>query len=155
LEALGSTSTLPPLSPTTQDAYIDELVRFWEYIGAFFPEWCKVANGELDIRHMRNQYLHWNSGVLSALGEFAGLLIRLDSHGWKAPFERAVAHPDNAGWRRESGHWQGIATAGRLVLPRSSLRVQLLAYLKEKAGLDLSDEDRRVLGAARSPLPRT
>jgi DNA sulfur modification protein DndB len=147
LEAVGS---LPRLAPSTLNSYVDELADFWEYVGKFFPEWGQVATGELDIRQVRSHYLHWNSGVLSALGEFAGFLIARHPDDWSDLFELAVAHSDNAGWSRNSRHWQGIATAGRLVLPRSSLRVQLLAYLKERAGLTLSSDERTVLATARS-----
>lgn len=151
LEAKAAIGALPKLSdPALVPQYVDELADFWEYLGGFFPEWGKVARGELDIRQVRNQFLHWNSGVLSALGEFAGFLIRQYGVEWTEPFERAVAHSSNKDWSRASAHWQGIATAGTLVLPRSALRAQLLVYLKNLSGMELAPEEQRVLDHARS-----
>jgi len=150
LEALETTGDLPKLHSGTTGRYASELSTFWKSLGDLFPEWEKAATGTLNIRVVRSQYLHWNSGVLSAVGEFAGWLIRNRHDNWEALLERAISHPDNACWRRESTHWQGIATAGRLVLPRSSLRAQIIAYLKEKAEIELSPDEQATLEHAKS-----
>lgn len=150
LDALEAAGQLPPLDRRTIDRYATVLSDFWTALGELFPEWGKVGTGELDIRVVRSQYLHWNSGVLSAVGEFAAWLIRRQYEDWQDFLQRAILDPGNGNWRRESPHWQGIATAGRLVLPRSSLRVQLIAYLKEKAGCELTPDERAVLEQARS-----
>jgi DNA sulfur modification protein DndB len=150
LEAKAATGDLPKLDAGSVAQYVDELTDYWEYLGGFFPEWGKVARGELDIRQVRNQFLHWNSGVLSALGEFAGFLIRHHGDDWTTLFEKAVDHPTNQSWSRNSDHWRGIATAGTMVLPRSALRAQLLAYLKNLAGITLTPDESRVLAHAQS-----
>lgn len=142
LDALHETDGLPALSPGTVEQHVAHLTAFWGVIGDCFQEWGKVATGELDIRQVRGLYLHWNSGVLSAIGEFAAGLVREDPEGWDSRLRSALDHPDNARWRRSSEHWQGIATAGTMVLPRSSLRVQLIEYLRDKETSIRSIEDR-------------
>lgn len=121
------------------------LADTWEFISEQFPEWAQVANGEMAIREHRSEYLHWNSGVLSAVGEFLGDTIRVYGDEYRPVVVRALSHPGNHGWRRAPEDWQGIATAGTLVLPRSMLRAQLRAYLKCRASMELSDGDRAVI----------
>ena len=145
VRAFGEAGLLPDLSETTMEKYVEALTEFWEGLGSYFPEWKKVASHEEDIQKIRSTYIHWNSGVLSAIGEFAGFLITNYTDDWTDLLERAVTSPSNDSWRRESQHWQGIATAGRLVLPRSALRAQMLVYLKREAELDLTAEEERVL----------
>jgi DNA sulfur modification protein DndB len=154
LEAFGAMGDLPVLNHESASQYATTLADFWTLLGNLFPEWEQVARGELSIREARNQYLHWNSGVLSAVGELAGWLIRHRHEEWRNLLERAISHSDNADWRRESPHWQGVATAGRQVLPRSSMRAQMIAYLKEKAAVELSLDEQTMLDRARSQAAR-
>jgi len=146
IDAAQPASLLPKLAPTVEQEFVDYLVDAWEFIGLQFPEWGKVATGEMDIRDHRSEFLHWNSGVLSAIGEFVGDAMRHAGKGWKPLVERALSHPENYGWRRDLPQWQGIATAGKMVLPRSTLRPQVRAYLKCRAGMPLTDGDEAVLG---------
>jgi len=128
-----------------ENQYVDFLAEVWEFIAAQFPEWGKVANGELDIRDTRSKYLHWNSGVISAIGEFVAACMRENGQDWRQAVATALRHADNRGWRRDETHWQGIVTAGTMVLPRSAIKPQLKAYLKNLAGLSLTDGDQRNL----------
>jgi hypothetical protein len=66
---------------------------------------------------------------------------------WKDAVKTALTHPDNGNWRRDMSQWQGIIVAGQQVLPRSALRFQLVAYLKVKAGLALTEGEKKVLGS--------
>jgi DNA sulfur modification protein DndB len=132
---------------TNEDKYVDFLADVWEFIALRFPEWGKVANGELDIRDVRSKYLHWNSGVISAIGEFVAASMREKGKDWHQPVVTALEHPENRGWRRDEAHWQGIITAGTQVLPRSAVKPQLKAYLKRLAGLDLTPGDEKNLEA--------
>lgn len=127
------------------DQYADFLAEVWEFIATHFPEWGKVATGELEIKEVRTKYLHWNSGVLSATGEFVAAAVREKCQDWHKPVAAALSHPENRGWRRDESHWQGIITAGTQVLPRSAVRPQLKAYLKNLADLPLTDGDQRNL----------
>lgn len=145
LDAMRSVSLLPELAPDTQDEYVNQLVDAWEFIARQFPEWGKVASGEMDIRDRRSEFLHWNSGVLSAIGEFTGEAMRLAGESWKAAVETALSHPENHGWRRDLPQWQGLATAGSMVMPRSTLRPQLKIYLKCRAGMPLTEGEKTVL----------
>jgi DNA sulfur modification protein DndB len=130
---------------SNEDQYVDSLAYVWEFIAAQFPEWGMVGNGELDIRDVRSKYIHWNSGVISAIGEFVATCMKERGTGWEEPVKIALGHPDNHGWRRDEAHWQGIVTAGTMVLPRSAVKPQLKAYLKNLAGLSLTDGDERNL----------
>jgi len=128
-----------------EDEYVEFLVDAWEFIAEQFPEWGKVASDEMNIAQHRQNYLHWNSGVLSSIGEFVGIAMRERGADWKPAVKTALTHPDNGNWRRDMTQWQGLVLAGEQVLPRSAVRVQLIAYLKLKAGLHLTDSDKRVL----------
>jgi DNA sulfur modification protein DndB len=130
-----------------EDEYVEFLVDAWEFIAEQFPEWGKVANGEMNIAQHRQNYLHWNSGVLSSIGEFIGFAMRERGTDWKDIVKTALTHPDNGNWRRNMTQWQGLVLAGEQVLPRSAVRVQLIAYLKLKASLPLTDSDNRVLAS--------
>lgn len=130
-----------------EDQYVDFLADVWEFIAKRFPEWGKVASGELDIRDIRSKYLHWNSGVISAIGEFVAASMREKGQDWHQPVATALEHSDNRGWRRDEAHWQGIITAGTQVLPRSAVKPQLKAYLKRLAGLELTLGDEKNLEA--------
>lgn len=130
-----------------EDQYVDFLAQVWEIIAAQFPEWGKVAKGELDIRDVRSKYLHWNSGVISAIGEFVAMSVTEKGQDWQQPVRTALGHPDNRGWRRDESHWQGIITVATQVLPRSAVKPQLKAYLKRLAGLELTPGDEKNLEA--------
>lgn len=130
-----------------EDQYVDFLADVWEFIAERFPEWGKVASEELDIRDVRSKYLHWNSGVISAIGEFIATSMREKGQDWHQPVVTALEHPDNRGWRRNEAHWQGIITVGTQVLPRSAVKPQLKAYLKKLAGLELTPGDEKNLEA--------
>ncbi|MBA7486648.1 hypothetical protein ES707_22209 [subsurface metagenome] len=130
-----------------KDQYVDFLAQVWEFIAVQFPEWGKVTSGELDIRDVRSKYLHWNSGIISAIGEVVAASMREKSQDWQEPVATALGHADNRGWRRGEAHWQGIITAGTQVLPRSAVKPQLKAYLKRLAGLTLTPGDLKNLEA--------
>ena len=125
--------------------YADFLADVWEFIAAQFPEWSKAVNGELDIRVVRSKYLHWNSGVISAVGQVVASAMKEKGKDWRKAMKTALGHPDNLGWRRAESHWQGLVTAGTLVLPRSVVAPQLRAYLKKLAGLTLTEGDKENL----------
>ena len=112
----------------TEDLHFDFLVDAWEFISSLFPEWGKVCTGEMHIREVRSKYLHWNSGVVSTFGEFVGIAMRHSKEDWQNVVQKAILHADNHGWRRNAVSWQGIITAGTLVLPRSAVRAGLTAH---------------------------
>jgi len=128
-----------------EDEYVEFLTSVWEFIAKQFPEWGKVANETSDIRDIRSSYIHWNSGVISAIGEFVAAAMREKGEAWRKSVSTGLGHPDNRGWRRDEAHWQGIVTAGTMVLPRSAIKPQLKAYLKNLAGLSLTEGDKRNL----------
>jgi DNA sulfur modification protein DndB len=130
-----------------EDVYVEFLVDAWEFIAEQFPEWGKVASGEMNITQHRHEYLHWNSGIVSSIGEFVGVAMRDCGADWKNTVKTALTHPDNGNWRRDMTQWQGIVVAGESVLPYSTVRHQLIPYLKLKAGLSLTDGESKTLSS--------
>lgn len=128
-----------------EDEYANFLADAWEFIAEQFPEWGKVAKGELDIAKERQNYLHWNSGVLSSIGEFVGVAMADRGNNWKETVKAALTHPDNGNWRRDPKYWGGIILAGDQVLPRSAVRFQLVTYLKVKTGLEPTEREKKFL----------
>ena len=88
-----------------EDEYVEFLVDAWEFIAEQFPEWGKVASGEMNITQHRHEYLHWNSGIVSSIGEFVGVAMRECSADWKDAVKTALTHPDNGNWRRDMTQW--------------------------------------------------
>lgn len=125
-----------------EDEYVEFLVDAWKFIAEQFPEWGKVVSGEMNITKHRQNYLHWNSGVLSSIGEFVGFVMGERGTGWKDVAKTALTHPGNGNWRRDARYWGGIILAGDQVLPRSAVRIQLIAYLKLKSGLSLREREK-------------
>lgn len=130
-----------------EDEYAEFIVDAWEFIAEQFPEWGKVASGEMNIAQERRNYLHWNSGVLSSIGEFVGVAMGQRGTGWKDAVKTALTHPDNGKWRRDPKYWGGIILAGDQVLPRSAVRFQLVTYLKVKAGLEPTEREKKFLAS--------
>ena len=146
LSAAQDAGLLPEEEDSQYEAKsVDFLAAVWDFISGQFPEWAQVADGNIDIRDHRSEFLHWNSGVLSAVGEFVGDTIKVYGDEYQPVAEKALSHPENHGWRRDREEWQGIATAGTLVLPRSMLRAQLKVYLKCRAGMPLTEGEKETL----------
>jgi DNA sulfur modification protein DndB len=131
-----------------EDEYANFLADAWEFIAEQFPEWGKVARGEMNIAQERQNYLHWNSGVLSSIGEFVGVAMEQRGTGWKDAVKTALTHPDNGNWRRDARYWGGIILAGDQVLPRSAVRFQLVTYLKVKVGLEPTEREKKFLASS-------
>ena len=130
-----------------EDEYASFLSDVWEFIAEQFPEWGKVARGEMNIAQERQNYLHWNSGVLSSIGEFVGVAMGQLGTGWRDAVKTALTHPDNGNWQRDPKYWGGIILAGDQVLPRSAVRFQLVTYLKVKAGLEHTEREGKFLAS--------
>ena len=130
-----------------EDEYVEFLTDAWEFIAEQFPEWGKVASGEMNIAQHRHEYLHWTSGIVSSIGEFVGVAMRERGTDWKDAVKTALTYPDNGNWRRDMHQWQGIVVAGQSVLPYSTVRHQLIPYLKVKAGLSLTDGEEKTLAS--------
>lgn len=130
-----------------EDEYVGFLIDAWGFIAEQFPEWGRVASGEMNITQHRREYLHWNSGIVSSIGEFVGVAMRERGADWKDAVKTALTHPDNGNWRRDMTQWQGIVVAGESVLPYSTVRHQLIPYLKVKAGLSLTDGENKALAS--------
>ena len=128
-----------------EDEYVEFLIDVWEFIAEQFPEWGKVARDEMNIAQHRQNYLHWNSGVLSSIGEFVGFAMGERGTDWKDAAKTALTHSGNGNWRRDARYWGGIILAGDQVLPRSAVRIQLIAYLKLKSSLSLREREKDAL----------
>ncbi len=67
----------------------------------------------MSIAQHRHEYLQWNSGVVSSIGEFVGIAMRQCGTDWKNAVKTALTHPDSGNWRRDMTQWQGIIVAGQ------------------------------------------
>ncbi len=130
-----------------EDDYAGFLTDAWGFIAEQFPEWGEVARGEMNIAQYRHEYLHWNSGIVSSIGEFVGVAMEQRGADWKDAVKTALTHPDNGNWRRDPKYWGGIILAGDQVLPRSAVRFQLVTYLKLKAGLEPTESEKKFLAS--------
>ncbi len=146
-EELGEIDSNTDEPKDNADLYVSFLTEVWEFIAKQLPEWGKVAAGIENIVDIRSEYLHWNSGVISSIGEFVAEAMRQLGDDWQSAVEKALTHPSTHGWRRDANEWQGIITAATQVMPRSLVRPSLKSYLKKLSDLSLSDADQRQLDA--------
>ena len=133
--------------PSLRDEYVQLLLQVWDTLAECFPEWKQAADGTLSVPPVRSHYLHWNSGVISGIGEFIANAMEQKGQNWHVFTEKALTHPETYDWRRDAPAWQGLITSGNQVLPRSGVRIQLKAYLKKLAGLELTKGDQTILKA--------
>jgi len=148
-EELGEKDNTTGEPKHNEDLYVSFLTEVWEFISVQFPEWVKVAAGIENIVDIRADYLHWNSGVISSIGEFVAEAMRQKGSDWQSAVSAALTHPMTHGWRRDADEWQGIITAATQVMPRSVVRPSLKSFLKKLAGLSLNEADERQLDAMR------
>ena len=144
-ERLGEPDPETDMPKDNEGLYIDFLTEVWEFIAQQFPEWSQVATGTANIVNIRGDFLHWHSGVISAVGEFVAESMRQLGNNWQEAVKNALTHPQTHGWRRDANEWQGIITAATQVMPRSLVLPSLKSYLKKLAGLTLTDADTRQL----------
>jgi DNA sulfur modification protein DndB len=148
-EELGEKDSITDEPKDNEDLYVSFLAEVWDFIAEQFPEWGKVTADIENIVDIRSDYLHWNSGVISSIGEFVAESMRQLGDSWQTAVKNALTHPMTHGWRRDADDWQGIITAATQVMPRSLVRPSLKSYLKKLGGLDLSEADERQLDAIR------
>lgn len=143
-EELGGTLDIPL---DNEQEYTEILTGVWEFLSKQFPEWQRVASGTSKISEIRTDYLHWNSGVISTVGDFVAEAMRQFGKDWQPAVAKALTHPMTHNWRRDADEWQGIITAATQVMPRSLVRPSLKAFLKKLGDLELNDADKRQLEA--------
>ncbi len=143
-EELGGTLDKPI---DNEQEYVTKLTEIWEFLSKQFPEWQNVATGTSKISEIRAEYLHWNSGVISTIGDFVAETMRQCGNNWQPPVIKALTHPMTHNWRRDADEWQGIITAATQVMPRSLVRPSLKAFLKKLGELELTEADRKQLEA--------
>ncbi len=148
-EELGEKDSITGEPKNNEDLYVSFLTEVWEFISKQFPEWGKVEAGVENIVDIRSDYLHWNSGVISSIGEFVAEAMRQLEGNWQSAVEKALTHLSTHGWRRDAKGWQGIITAATQVMPRSLVRPSLKSYLKKLGSLSLSEADNKQLDAIR------
>jgi DNA sulfur modification protein DndB len=117
-------------------------VACWAAVAAHFPDWEKVARGELPAFVMREDRIHSSALVLHALGRIGGTLITPAAN---PVISYAVLDGlQRIDWRRTAPGWEGRAvTGGRLA--KSHARVLLTAAAIRRAlGMPLPTDEQQL-----------
>jgi DNA sulfur modification protein DndB len=117
-------------------------IAWWVAVVAQFPDWEKVARGEMSAVAVREERIHTSALVLHALGRIGSTLIQSspDPVVWLP----VLAGLQRIDWRRGAPHWEGKAvTGGRLA--KSHTRVLLTAATIRRAlGISLPAAEQQI-----------
>lgn len=139
--ALLRNSADGPLEERSQQALL-----FWEEVAEQFPEWRLVIDNKMTAGEVRSAFIHSHGIVLQALGKIGNVLLRGSPTGWKTKIKRLKT----INWSRSNtADWEGRAMIGGRV-SKSEQNVVLAGNLiKQRLGLTLTPEEKRVEDAYR------
>jgi len=118
--------------------------EFWDEVAKHIPEWGFVRESKMTAGEVRRDFLHSHAIVLQALGMVGRELLKLSDRSWKDKL-KSLGDID---WSRSNARlWEGRAMIGGRV-SKASNNVTLTANLvKQKLGLELGPEEKRVENA--------
>jgi DNA sulfur modification protein DndB len=130
-----------PVEERSQQALL-----FWEEVAEQFPEWRLVIDNKMTAGEVRRDFIHSHGIVLQALGKIGNVLLRGNSTGWKAKIKRLKT----INWSRSnSADWEGRAMIGGRVSKAEQNVVLAGNLIKQRLGLTLTPEEKRVEDAHR------
>jgi DNA sulfur modification protein DndB len=137
----ATSALLRHTSNGTVDEHAREVLLFWEEVAEQFPEWQAVIAGKMSAGEVRRDFIHSHGIVLQAIGKIGDPLWRSAS----ADRKRKIRRLKTINWSRSNAtEWEGRALIGGRV-SKSEHNVVLTGNLiKEKLGLTLTPEEKRV-----------
>jgi len=118
--------------------------EYWDLIAKYLPEWGFVRESKMTAGEVRRDFIHSHAIVLQALGIAGRELLKLSERARKERC-KALAGID---WSRSNARlWEGRALIGGRV-SKASHNVTLTSNLvKQRLGLELGPEEKRVENA--------
>lgn len=116
-------------------------ISFWEEVSKYIPEWDLVRKSKLSSGEIRRDFIHSHGIAIQSLGVVGNQLLRDHPKDWK----KTVASLEKIDWSRNNTKiWEGRALIGGRVSKTSSNVTLTSNLIKQKLGLTLSPEEKRM-----------
>jgi DNA sulfur modification protein DndB len=137
-------SLLEDLEVRSPESEATLVTDFWENVATQFPEWELVRSRKIPASDVRRDFIHSHGIALQAIGRLGNSLIKKRPSKWGEDLLKL----QEIDWSRENaGLWEGRALIGGRV-SKSNMNVVLTTnVLKQKVGVPLTDEEKRVENA--------
>ncbi len=118
---------------------IELLVRYWDAVGTYMPDWQLVQQGKQSSGEVRRDFIHSHAVVLHALGLVGKALIAKYPKRWEARLKPL----ETIDWSRSNkADWEGRAMFGGAI-SKTTASVTLTAnFIKERLKLPTVDFER-------------
>lgn len=110
---------------------------FWEKVADQFPMWQQVREGKLSAGDVRTNFIHTHGIALQSIGRTGNSLLKTHPKNW-AQFIPKLKEVD---WSRRNVDWEGRAMLGGRLAKTDSNLLLTTAYLKQKLGLPLLEDE--------------
>lgn len=116
-------------------------ISFWEEVSKYIPEWDLVRKSRLSSGEIRRDFIHSHGIAIQSLGVVGNQLLREHSKDWK----KKLVSLEKIDWSRANTRiWEGRALIGGRVSKTSSNVTLTSNLIKQKLGLTLSPEEKRM-----------
>ena len=116
-------------------------ISFWEEVSKHIPEWDLVRKSRLSAGEIRKDFIHSHGIAIQSLGAVGNQLLREYPKDWK----KKLSNLGKIDWSRNSTKiWEGRALVGGRVSKTSSNVTLTSNLIKQKLGLTLSPEEKRM-----------
>lgn len=123
------------------DKQIKICCEFWEQVALQIPEWQLVKQSKLSAGEVRRDYIHSHAITLQALGVVGAQLLSERPKTWKKDLQEL----SRINWSRANvSVWEGRALVGGRVSKASNNVTLTTNFIKNRLGLELSPEERRI-----------
>jgi DNA sulfur modification protein DndB len=116
-------------------------ISFWEEVSKYLPEWDLVRKSRLSSGEIRRDFIHSHGIAIQSLGVVGNQLLRENPKDWK----KELGNLEKIDWSRSNTRiWEGRALIGGRVSKTSSNVTLTSNLIKQKLGLTLSPEEKRM-----------
>jgi DNA sulfur modification protein DndB len=123
------------------DAASKLCINFWDEVAKYFPEWEMVKKNRLTAGEIRKDHIHSHGIAIQSIGTAGNLLLKENPKNWK----QKISALKDIDWSRENTKiWEGRALVGGRVSKTSSNVTLTTNLIKQKLGLSLSPEEKRL-----------
>jgi DNA sulfur modification protein DndB len=116
-------------------------ISFWDEVAKQFPEWEMVKKNRLTAGEIRKDHIHSHGIAIQSIGMVGNQLLGENPKDWK----QKLTLLQEIDWSRNNTKiWEGRALVGGRVSKTSSNVALTTNLIKQKLGLTLSPEEKRL-----------
>lgn len=115
-------------------------LEYWTTLCHVIPEWHERVMRATSSLELRQDYIHFHSVTLHALGMVGADLIATHPRNW----QQHLAQLSTIDWRRTNTIWEGRAMVGGQLSKARAQIVRTASAIKQVLGLPLSPEETRL-----------